>query len=288
MKRVCLALALALAALNRLPAQVTVKVVMDEDQFLPGEAIEAEAQVINRSGQTLNLGSEDNWLTFSVEAHDNNYVVSKIGDVPVREPFLLETGERAKRTVDLEPYFSLNKPGRYSVTATVLIRQWGQQITSEPTSFDIIEGSKVWEQDFGVPRQGDTNGPPEVRKYVLQQANYLHTRLRLYVRVTDAAGRSFKVVPVGPYVSFSDPEPQLDRFNHLHLLYQDGPHSFSYTVFNQDGDLIKREAYDFTTRPRILPDRDGNLSVIGGTRHPKPDDLPPMHASATDAKPDVP
>ena len=284
MKTVCLAFVLALAATSRLSAQVTVKVVMPEDQFLPGEAIVAEAQIVNRSGQTLNLGSEDNWLTFSVEAHDNNFVVSKNGDVPVKEPFALQTGERAKRSVDLQPYFSLNKPGRYTVTATVIIRQWGQQLTSDPASFDIIEGSKVWEQDFGVPRGTNNTAPPEVRKYILQQANYLHTRLRLYVRVTDAAGRTFKVVPVGPYLSFSDPEPQLDKLNRLHLLYQDGAHSFSYTVFNPDGDMIKREAYDFTTRPRIQLDKDGNLTVVGGNRHPKPDDIPPMQASADDAK----
>lgn len=289
MKKVCLAFVLALAAASRLHAQVTVKVVMPEDQYLPGEAIEAQAQIINRSGQTLHLGSEDNWLTFSVEAHDNNFVVSKNGDVPVKEPFALETGERATRRADLQPYFSLNKPGRYSVTATVVIRQWGQVLTSEPASFDIIEGSKVWEQEFGVPHHSATNStPPEVRKYILQQANYLHTRLRLYVRVTDVAGRSLKVVPVGPYLSFSDPEPQLDSVNQLHLLYQDGAHSFSYTVFNPDGDMIKRESYDFTTRPRIKPDKDGNLTIVGGTRHPKPDDIPSMHASADDAKSDQP
>ena len=47
----------------------------------------------------------------------------------------------------------------------------------------VIRGSKVWERVFGVPNSGREDGSPEVRKYMLQQANYLRRQLRLYARI---------------------------------------------------------------------------------------------------------
>ena len=38
-----------------------------------------------------------------------------------------------------------------------------------------------------APINGATNRAPEVRRYSLEQANYLRTQLRLYLRITDAA-----------------------------------------------------------------------------------------------------
>jgi hypothetical protein len=289
MKKISLMLGLALASLSHLSAQVVVRVVFTEDQFLPGESIPVAAQVVNRSGQPLKLGSQDDWLTFSVESRDG-FVVNKSSEVPVKEPFTLQSAERATRHVDLAPYFTLSKPGRYSVIATVNIPQWGQQISSDPVSFNVIEGSLLWEQEFGVPKKGGNgDDPPEVRKYILQQANYLHSRLRLYLRVTDAGGgQTFKVYPIGPMVSFSSPEPQLDRLSQLHVLYQDGPHTYSYTVFNPNGELLKRHSYTFTVRPRLAPDHEGNLSVAGGIRFPRADDVPPSTVSTNNVTPDQP
>ena len=119
---------------------------------------------------------------------------------------------------------------------------------------------------------------PEVRKYILQQANYLRTQLRLYVRLTDASGaKTFRVFPIGPMVSFGRPEPQVDKFSNMHLLYQDGPRSFIYTVINPQGEVITRHTYEIYggTRPRLQPDMDGKVVVTGGARRPTKDDVPP-------------
>src|SRR5262249_23738288 len=144
-----------------------------------------------------------------------------------------------------------------------------------PKSFDIIEGSKMWEQEVGVPQTG--GGAPEVRKFMLQQANYIKGQLRLYLRVTDAYGRAIRVVPIGPLVSFGRPEPpQVDNLSNLHVLYQNGPFSFSYTVFNPDGELITRQVHDFSTsRPHLFATGDGAIVIKGGSRRITPNDVPP-------------
>ena len=283
MKRIGLWLCFLLAALSSAPAQVTVEVTQDQDQFLPGETIMAAVRITNRSGQKLRLGTEADWLTFSVESRDRE-IVPKTGEVPVTGEFLLPSSKVVTKRVDLAPYFSASIPGGYSVTATVRIRQWGRQFSSQPRKFDVIEGAKLWEQEIGVPQPaGATNASPEIRKYILQQARYLKNQLRLYLRLTDATGtKVFRVFPVGPMVSFGQPDPQVDLLSNLHLLYQDKPHSYNYTVFNPDGQIILRQTYDYlNSRPRLHPEGDGRITVAGGTRRvtakdwpaPKPEDL---------------
>ena len=271
---------LLLASLGRLSAQVTVEVTTTQDQFLPGEALPAVVRITNRSGQTLNFGKDPDWLKFSIEAGDG-YLVMKNGDTPVTGEFSLESSEFASVRVNLAPYFQLSKPGHYTITAAVSIPQWKREVLSSPKGFDLIQGARLWEQAFGVPKKSsDTNAMPEMRRYALQEANYLRSRLMLYAQVIDNDGKVNRVLAIGPMISFGQPEPQVDKVSNLHVLYQNGPRSFSYVVVNPDGDLIKRETYEYTTRPRIMADADGNLTVVGGTRRITRDDIPPPNLSA--------
>ena len=273
---------LCLSALG-LRAQVTVEVRTVQDQFLPGETLPVSVRITNRSGQPIPLGAEDDWLTFSIESQDGP-VPTKAGDPPVAGEFVLESSKVATKVVDLAPYFQLSDVGRYSLVATVKLPAWGRDVASRARSFDIINGSKLWEQEFGVPRKtGDTNVLPEVRKYMLQQANYLSSQIRLYLRVTDATGlRTFKIFPIGPMISFSRPEAQLDRESNLHVMYQSGPHAFSYTAYDTDGELLARQTYDYANnRPRLRQGMEGRVLIEGGSRRltlndvptPKPEDL---------------
>jgi hypothetical protein len=276
MKRISLCLCFLLTALTPVLAQVTVEVTQEQNQFLPGETILTAVHITNRSGQGLPLGAEDDWLTFSVESHDRE-IVPKTGDVPVTGAFLLSSSKVATKHVDLAPYFAASIPGAYSVTATVRIKGWNQEFTSAPKKFDIVEGARLWEQEVGLPQPaGATNTSPETRRYVLQQAHYLKSQLRLYLRLMDGAGgKTIRVFPIGPMVSFGRPEPQVDRLSNLHLLYQDKPRSYDYTVFNPDGQVIVHETFDYlSSRPRLQPEGDGRVSVAGGTRRVTASDVP--------------
>jgi hypothetical protein len=261
-------------------AQVTVEVVLDQDQFLPAEPLVATVRLTNRSGQTLSLGSAPEWLTFSVEAREG-LVVSKLGEIPAAEEFVLPSSKVASRRVNLMPCFNLTQPGRYTVTASVRIPQWDREFNSQPKAFDIIQGIKLWEQAFGVPQPAsDKTGNPEVRKYALQQANYLK-QLKLYARLTDAEeSRVFRMLPLGTMVSFGRPEPQVDQASNLHVLFQTGARTFCYCVINPDGQIIVHQTHDYTgTRPRLRADADGKISVAGGKRRTMADDVPAAPAA---------
>jgi hypothetical protein len=264
MKTFSIALALAVMTLWRASAQVTVQIVTDQDQFLPSESVQLAVKITNLSGQQLHLGAEANWLTFSVESVDG-FTVIKNAEVPVQGEFDLESSQLAIKRVDIAPYFSMSRPGRYKVTATLHIKDWSATMMSAPKDFDVVNGAKLWSQDFGVPSAG---GMPQMRKFTLEEANYLREQLRLYVQLSDAAeSQVFKVSALGPMVSFSQPEAQVDRTSRLHVLWQTGAQTFSYCVVAPDGTLLSRDLYDnYNSRPKLKIDDDGDILVVGGVK----------------------
>jgi len=271
---------LALAPL--VSAQVSAEVTLDQDQFLPGESLEVGVRITNFSGQTLVLGKEGDWVQFAIEGR-NNYIVPSTGEVPVQGEFEVESSTVVTRRVDVAPYFALTRPGRYLVTATVNLKQWDKQLVTRPKTLDVIAGTKLWEQEVGL---STTPGqPPEARKFALQQAIHLK-QMKLYVRVTDQTeSRVIRVFAIGPLISFSNPEHQIDKSSNLHVLYQTGAKSFNYSVVNPDGRLLVRQTYEYTdTRPGLRVDRDGHIFISGGARRACSDDLPTPAASTNDAK----
>jgi hypothetical protein len=257
------------------PAQVSVSLTIDQQEFLPGEAVPVYVHIENHSGQTLHLGAQAGWLSFIVESHDGPVVVKK-SDPPVVGPFDLGSSEVATKCVNLGPYFDLAHNGQYKVMATVHIPDWNVDVSSGELEFNVIDGAQLWSQDFGVPQ---TNGMPDVRKYTLIEANYLHDELRLYVQVSDESnGSVVQVQAIGPMISFGEPEAQLDPASDLHVLYQNGASTFTYAVIDPKGDIIQQDKYDYvSTRPRLHLGDDGSISVQGGVRRVS---LPPVEPPA--------
>jgi hypothetical protein len=218
MKKLVVSFALLLALVCGVSAQVTVDVVMDQNQFVPNESIPVKVRVVNHSGQTLQFGSED-WLSFSVEARDGLEVL-KSGEPPQAHDFDVKSSEVATTAqADLAPYFTVDKPGRYAVTATVHIKDWDRAVVSKPKFFEVVRGQVIWEQDIGLPQSATNHSAPEVRKYQLQQAT-MSRAMKLYLRISDSGEtRTFRVVPIGPLISFSDPQTRIDQSSQLHAVH---------------------------------------------------------------------
>ncbi|MEY4917456.1 MAG: hypothetical protein RL616_1369 [Verrucomicrobiota bacterium] len=285
MKTISLLLTGLLLAVSHATAQITIEVVTDQDQFLLGESLPVAVKITNRSGRQLHLGAEADWLTFSVESSDG-FVVIKKSEVPVVGAFELESSQEATKRVDIAPSFVLGKPGRYKIIASLRVKELSAQTASAPKTFDIINGAKLWSQEFGVPA---TNGTPEMRKYTLEQASYLRAQMRLYVQLSDAAeSRVIKTRALGSSVSFSRPEAQVDRLSVLHVLWQTGAQSFNYCVVDPGGDILRRDIFDdFNTRPRLTVNESGDVQVIGGVKRAKPGEIPkvklPVETSVTNS-----
>src|ERR1051325_3302382 len=116
MRKHWLSLGLVIASLAPAWGQVSVEITLPQEQFLPSESLMAGVRITNRSGQKLRLGAEEDWLSFGVESREGS-VVARLNDPPVIGEFELDSSKVATKRVDLAPYFTLLKPGHYSVTA---------------------------------------------------------------------------------------------------------------------------------------------------------------------------
>lgn len=273
MKRLCICALLCFLAVQA-KAQIQVELSFDQEQFLPSEELLAKVRITNSSGQTLVLGKDNAWLSFLIEARDGSIVRIR-KPLDVTGEFMLPSAHRGTKIVDLSEAFDLTRYGRYEVTARVQIKEWGAQTFQSKTRvFDISKGVKLWETAFGVPSL-EPNGKPEIRKYVLAQANHVKD-IHLYARITDQDEEyTYKMFSIGPMISFSRPEAQLDQWSNLHVMYQKGAHSFLYTVITPDGLLLSRQTWDYSnTRPKLAA-RNGRISVKGGVRRISSSDLPP-------------
>jgi hypothetical protein len=260
---------------------VQVEVTLDQEQYLPDEEVLVAVKITNRSGQTLELGKEDDWLTFSIESREN-MPVAQIDIPPVAGEFSLGSSLSGTKRVNLTPYFKFSRPSSYRVTANVKIPQWSKQVSSNAKSFEVIAGTRLQEIEFGVPLEGNKTGSPEMRRYILQQAIY-QKHMRLYVRITDVTGaNTFKLFSLATMTSFTRPEAQLDQFSNLHVLSQSGAKSFAYAVINPDGQMLTRQTYDYSdTRPVLKFNPEGRVRVFGGARRITAADLPaPQNADS--------
>lgn len=268
-------------------AQVQVELVMDQEQYLPGESLMVGVKITNLSGQDLQLGRDDDWLRFTLESRDS-LPMAKQRDVSVVGEFTLPSSQVATKVVNLTPSYPLTMPGKYRLTGLVYVPQWKQEFVSRAKVFDIVIGTKLWQQEFGVPsRDGQSSIQPEVRKYALQKAIYLK-RLQLYLRLTNPDdSQVFRVFSLGTMVSFSQPEAQIDKNSNLHVLCQSGAKSFFYCVVDADGRLLQRQThfYQGTSRPILRASSDGLIQVAGGVRVMQSDDFPP--SEVTDSSPNT-
>lgn len=257
---------------------VTAELKLEQDQYLPGEDLQLKIRIFNRSGQQINLGADNDWLTLTIVG-ENNYVCPHVGEMPVKGKFSLQSGQMGAWALNPTPYFDFHSEGRYHVMATVRIPQWNQEIPCKPVEFTVANGVGIpglSNLQFGVPlAPGASNAPPDVRAYSLLKISYIK-ELKLYFRLTDRTGRILRVFPIARLTSFSVPEGQIDKYNNFHVLVQSGARSFTYCVLNPDGQMLERQTHVYTeTRPELKMDGEGNVRVTGGVRRVAADDLPP-------------
>jgi hypothetical protein len=118
---------------------------------------------------------------------------------------------------------------------------------------------------FGLPASNSGSNQISARKYILEKMITMKES-RLYVRLTNPQeSECYHVYQLCPMVSFAQPETQIDKDSHLHVLCQTGAKIFTYFVVNPRGEIAKRLSYEYTgSRPTLMRDGDGGFRIEGG------------------------
>ena len=286
MKRIVVlwTLLFGLLPLARSQVGVSAGLSLDQSELLPDEKMYLKLTIQNRSGRDLVLGTVSNWLTFSVVGEKDRVAPLLRDDLDYTAGETnVPAGLFASREFNLTPYFDFRQPGRYTIKATIKIPQWNQEVAVTPVSFTIVNGIRLAnmpDMEVGVPFF--TNQAPEIRKYFLERSDTPGNR-KLFVRLTDATGnRTTRLVPIGPYFAFTQPDVLLDRANDLHVLHQTAAQTFTYCVIDTLGQILQRETYQYTDqRPVLRADGKGGVGVLGGRRVVTDNDLPPPQPVST-------
>lgn len=246
----------------------------DRTQFLAQEPMGIMVRVFNYSGETMVLGREEDWISFSVEPLANKSIVRQNGQPPVAGVFELGNNLMATKRVDLAPFFEIVESGRYKITATVRAGRFGD-VSSEPLLVDLVSGTTLWDHEFGIPALGDK--APEIRRYQIIQARQMDVQ-HLYVKVTDTYGsKTYGLHQLGQMVITHKPEQLTDRNNRLHVLHRSGRSTYTYSMVDHDGQVILRQRYDQAGGPpHLVPTEAGEVLVSGGVRTKSPYDIDPL------------
>ena len=201
------------------------------------------------------------WLAFNIQSEDG-IILPKQAQIEQGEPFSLLSGQYGIKKVNLGGIYSFHETGEYRVVATIKIAQWSQQVTSSQAKFIVMNGivmKELPDLTFGVPpAPGQPSALPEIRKYVILKTELLREddstkgstmgKPRdpedvLYFQLTDSTGaKPIRTFLLGRVINLTTkPEARLDKDSNLHLLYQQGPKSYSYFAISPNGILLLRQ-----------------------------------------------
>ena len=257
-------------------AQLEVHLNVGRDNFVQNEPVRIDAFIISNHNKAVILGDKEGWIRFSVR-NGRGFPVNQVGRPPRGNLFVLGSGQKVTKGINLAPYFDFSEPGEYTIQASITTKNWVTvRFESAPVKIQVVRARVMDVLRRGVA--SETPGePPEVRRYTLQTAR-VNGKSHLFMRVSDDHEPSFtihNVTPLGMMVHHAKPTFGLDRDGISHLFFQNHKQQYSYTMIDPFGVLLRRQTYiGERSRPFMKKDVKGNFRIIGGRRVVAPTDYP--------------
>jgi hypothetical protein len=243
-------------------AQVEVDISFRRSLYMVYEPLLCTVTIKNMSGATLDLTdtSREKWFGFQIETTDGR-PLPPINPDYRNQAVELAAGQKLTRTINLTPLYPLNEFGTYRVRAAVYCKQFKRYFVSSKLNVNITEGRIIWQKTVGVPEGA---GVGRARIYSLL-SHRLPKRTMLYLRVEDREnGVIYGTTQLGRFLSFGEPDAEVDSASQIHILQNTAPKAFLYSHFDINGRLLKQQGYQaFDTRPYLV-NKDNVVMVIGG------------------------
>ena len=262
-------------------AQLEVRLGVGRDNFVQHEPIHVDTFIISNHNKAIILGDKEGWIRFSVR-DGRGFPVNQVGHPPRGNLFVLSSGKKVTKGINLAPFFDFSEPGEYTIQATITTSNWVKvRFESVPVKIQVVRARVM-----DVIRRGvvsETPGElPEVRRYTLQTTR-VKGKSHLFMRVSDDHDPSFmiyNVTPLGMMVHQAKPSFGLDRDGISHLFFQSHKQQYSYCMIDPFGELMRRQTYiSDTNRPYMTKDVKGSFKIIGGRRVVAPTDYPEPRTS---------
>ena len=247
-----------------LQAQVRVDLRIPRRLYVSYEPVIVIISITNMAGRDITLQDNEGqkWCNFEIQTEDGRLIPPRDPDQGL-SPLTIPAGETVKRSANLSALYPIGEFGMYRVRASVYFADAQKFFGSPTTNIEISEGKLIWQQTVGVP-----DGKPGAGG--LRTLSLLTFRLerdnRLYVRVEDKdGGIVYATQQLGPVLTNSPPEAQIDRDNQLHILQLVGLQTYLYTRVGLNGETLAQVTYNsVTSRPKLRKRENGEVAVVGG------------------------
>ena len=245
-------------------AQIQVDLKFKRLQYIAYEPVVATVAITNLAGRDIELHDADrqSWLGFELTGSEEQPIAPLSG--AKAEPALkIAAGQRVTRQINLGQLYPVNEFGAYHVRTNIYFADLGKFFYSGTRVFEVTDARPIWQQTVGVPE--GTAGSGEARTYSLM-TNRFPDHTSLYVRVQDKDnGVVYATYSLGRTISSEQPQAEIDRSNHLHVLHCVAPRAWSYARVGLNGELLERSSFMETkARPRLLHSANGEVAVRGG------------------------
>lgn len=255
-------LLLILALCAQAFGQVDVRMEPIRRDYLLGESAAVRLIISNHTDSPLELKSIPGrgWLYLSVSKRGEYSPLSPSSPLHFPDIKVLP-GSRKAYTLDLQPFYRLNREGTYRVVATVRMPDMQSTYTSNAASFNMVPGATL--RSFVIQVRG-------MRLQMNVKMMNMDGKTVLFGQVLNPETRiALGACFLAQYLNFMEPRILLDRAQNLHVLCQSTADFFTYAVMDTQGVRRQQKIMKRTGGPIDLISTGSGIRCIGLAEHKK-------------------
>lgn len=217
-----------------LQAQIGLQLKAENPRYLRFEVIDLKLVISNISGNTLvfsdnKSGADSGRIFFAVNEHSGK--VAKAFDAAANpaDGLILAPGESRELRIGINMLHDMQREGVYSITAYLNHSRLPKTHLSNTINIEVMEGSTILERSIGLPSQSSTDVIKSIRLLLLL---FHDSQEKTYCLRAEDDENVYAVYRLGPFLSGTPPQMDVDGSSSVHILLQVRPKLYSYLIFS--------------------------------------------------------
>ncbi len=214
-------------------AQIGLQLKAENLRYLRYEMINLKLVISNISGNTLVFSDQDKAndgrIFFAVNEHSGKVARAFDANANPAADLILAPGESRELSITINMLHDMQREGVYSVTAYLNHSRLPRTHLSNTINIEVLEGSTILERNVGLPSQSSTEVIKSIRLLLML---FQDTSEKLYCLRAEDDENIYAVYRLGPYISGTRPQMDIDGSSSIHILIQVRPKLYSYLIFS--------------------------------------------------------
>ncbi|NLF94554.1 MAG: hypothetical protein GX564_11775 [Oligosphaeraceae bacterium] len=212
-------------------AQVALQLKVKDTRFLRYEPIDLTLTIRNNSGNTLIFGDSDissGRIFFAVNGQNGKVARSFDQGANPAAGLILAAGDTRELNISINMLHDMQREDTYSVTAYLNHDRLSRTHLSNTVDVEVVEGLRMAEKNVGLPSADDSTVIKSIQLLLLL---FDAKEEKMYCLRAQDEENVYAVFRLGPYISGSKPQIEIDGSSSIHILIQVRPRLYSYLIY---------------------------------------------------------